>query len=210
MAAEYNNAGQPYQAVLFHDETGSPAYYSADGNSLQKAFLRSPLKFAARVSSHFSRSRLHPVLRQHRPHLGVDYAAPTGTPVQAIGAGRVTFAAAQGGNGKMVKIQHSNGYQTMYLHLSRILVNGGQRVGAGDVIGLVGMTGLATGPHLDFRILERGVYRNFETLRKSLPPAEPVRESDRDEFFAVRNRAFGLLEDATLARASQEPAAVAP
>jgi len=116
----------------------------------------------------FQQRRFHPILKRTMPHLGVDYAAPAGTPVQAIGEGRVVFAGCKGGDGNMVEIQHANGYQTMYLHLSAILVREGQHVEAGGRIGLVGSTGLATGPHLDFRILDHGVFRNFETLRNDL------------------------------------------
>jgi murein DD-endopeptidase MepM/ murein hydrolase activator NlpD len=206
LAAEYNNDGRAYQAVLFHDASGAPAYYGADGKSLQKAFLRSPLKFAAPITSHFSNSRFHPILKQYRPHLGIDFGAPMGTPVQAIGAGKVIFAAAKGGDGNMVEIQHTNGFQTMYLHLSRILVRLGQRVEAGDSIGLVGMTGLATGPHLDFRIVDHGVFRNFETLREHLPPAEPIPTSNLAEFTTVRDRAMTQMGAPALdARSSSAP-----
>jgi len=118
LAAEYENAGKKYQALLFHDPEGRPGYYSADGKSLQKAFLRSPLKFGAPVTSHFSRSRFHPILKTYRPHMGTDYGAPVGTPVQTIGSGRVVFAGRKGGEGNLVQITHPNGYETMYLHLS--------------------------------------------------------------------------------------------
>jgi murein DD-endopeptidase MepM/ murein hydrolase activator NlpD len=191
LAAEYINARHPYQAVLFHDATGASAYYKPDGGALQKAFLRSPLKFAAPVTSHFSQSRFHPILKMFRPHLGVDYGAPTGTPVQTIGNGTVTFAGMSGGSGNLVKIKHSNGYETQYMHLSRILVHVGEHVEAGQRIGLVGQTGLATGPHLDFRIVQNGTYRNFETLH--LPPAEPVARKDMTEFAAARDRWMPLL-----------------
>ena len=110
---------------------GNPAYYSPDGKSLQKAFLRSPLKFAAPITSRFSLSRFHPILKTYRAHLGIDYGAPTGTPVQTIGSGRVVFAGRKGGDGNMVHIAHSSGYETMYLHLSRILVRAGARVAQG-------------------------------------------------------------------------------
>jgi murein DD-endopeptidase MepM/ murein hydrolase activator NlpD len=191
LAAEYDNAGHPYQAVLFHDDQGHPAYYAADGKSLQKAFLRSPLKFAARISSHFTRSRFHPILKIYRPHLGTDYAAPTGTPVQVIANGRVVSAGWSGGGGNAVRVAHSSGYETYYMHLSRILVRRGQTVHQGQTIGLVGATGLATGPHLDFRLRQRGQFVNFERLK--LPPALPVAKKDWKEFVADRDRWMAML-----------------
>ncbi|HXH67921.1 MAG TPA: peptidoglycan DD-metalloendopeptidase family protein [Candidatus Limnocylindrales bacterium] len=192
LAAEYVNGGRKYQALLFHDPSGRAAYYAADGKSLQKAFLRSPLKFGAPVTSHFSKARFHPILKTVRAHLGTDYGAPTGTPVQTIGSGRVMFAGRKGGDGNMVHVAHSNGYETYYLHLSRIYVRAGERVEIGKTIGLVGMTGLATGPHLDFRILEKGQFRNFETL--GLPPSDPVSKRDWTEFAAVRERWLPVME----------------
>ena len=206
-AAEYNNRGRLYQAVLFRDPWGKPAYYTPDGKSLQKAFLRSPLKFAAPVTSHFSRNRYHPILKVHRPHLGIDYGAPVGTPVQAIGSGRVVFAGHKGGAGILVHLQHTNGYETMYMHLSRVLVHPGQRVEQGQRIGLVGMTGVATGPHLDFRIRQNGTYRNFETL--PLPRATPVGQRDWGEFVAARRRWLDLLPDPNVLQA-QAPEQRAP
>jgi murein DD-endopeptidase MepM/ murein hydrolase activator NlpD len=190
-AAQYINAGHPYEAVLFHDSAGRAAYYSADGKSLQKAFLRSPLKFAARVSSHYSRHRFHPVLKMYRPHLGTDYAAPVGTPVQAVAHGRVSFAGRRGGGGNTVSLRHANGYETHYLHLSRILVRPGQVVEQGRTIGLVGATGLATGPHLDFRVRKAGTFVNFE--RMNLPPTSPVANKDLLEFRAERDRWMATL-----------------
>jgi murein DD-endopeptidase MepM/ murein hydrolase activator NlpD len=207
LAAEYDNAGKKHQALLFHDGLGHAAYYAADGKSLQKAFLRSPLKFAAPVTSHFSTARLHPILRVFRPHLGTDYAAPIGTPVQTIGSGRVEFAGRKGGDGNMVKIAHEQGYETMYLHLSRIFVHQGEHVEIGKTIGLVGMTGLATGAHLDFRISQKGQFLNFEKL--GLPSSEPVSESDWPEFAAVREKWLPSLEQPSQlqAHASQSPSA---
>lgn len=192
LAAEYNNGNKKYQALLFHDDQGHPAYYTADGKSLQKAFLRSPLKFAAPVTSHFSKSRYHPILKISRPHLGTDYGAPTGTPVQTIGAGRVEFAGRKGGDGNMVKIAHSQGYETMYLHLSKIFVHLGEHVEIGKTIGLVGMTGLATGPHLDFRISQKGQFLNFERL--GLPPSEPVSKKNWSEFASLREQWLPMLQ----------------
>jgi murein DD-endopeptidase MepM/ murein hydrolase activator NlpD len=203
LAAEYDNNGRAYQAVLFRDASGRTAYYQPDGRSLQKAFLRSPLKFAAPITSHFSRSRYHPILKVHRPHLGIDYGAPIGTPVQAIGSGRVVFAGRKSGAGNLVHLQHVNGYETMYMHLSRLLVRPGQRVGQGQRIGLVGMTGLATGPHLDFRIRQNGAYRNFETLQ--LPRAQPVSKRDWSDFVATRQHWLPLLPDVNASRAQAHP-----
>jgi murein DD-endopeptidase MepM/ murein hydrolase activator NlpD len=191
LAAEYNNAGHAYRAVLFRGPTGAAAYYTPDGKSMKKAFLHSPLKFAAPITSHFSLSRYHPILKEYRPHLGIDYGAPSGTPVQTIGDGRVIFAGMKGGDGNLVKVQHSNGYTTYYMHLSRILVRNGERVEQGQRIGLVGMTGLATGPHLDFRIELRGQFLNFERL--PLPPSDPVARSEWNEFAAARDHALAEM-----------------
>ena len=196
LMAEYNNAGHLYRAVLFHDTNGQPAYYSDDGKSLQKAFLRSPLKFAARISSHFSRSRFHPVLKIYRPHLGTDYAAPVGTPVQAIANGNIILSGYQGGGGNIVEIRHNNGYVSYYMHLSRRLVHTGQKVRQGQRIGLVGATGLATGPHLDFRLRRNGSFVNFE--RMHLPPAYPVAKKDMPEGEAERDKWMPLLSAAPL------------
>jgi murein DD-endopeptidase MepM/ murein hydrolase activator NlpD len=207
LAAEYENAGKKYQALLFHDPSGTPGYYSADGKSLQKAFLRSPLKFGAPVTSHFNRARLHPILKVYRPHMGTDYGAPVGTPVQTIGSGRVVFAGRKGGEGNMVQVAHSNGYETMYLHLSRMFVHKGEHVEIGKTIGLVGSTGLSTGPHLDFRILQKGQYKNFEKL--GLPPSDPVSKKNLPEFAAVREKWLPLLKNPELLQASVAPSSPA-
>jgi murein DD-endopeptidase MepM/ murein hydrolase activator NlpD len=192
LAAEYINGEKKYQALLFHDPEGRPAYYTADGKSLQKAFLKSPLKFGAPVTSHFSKARFHPILKVYRAHLGTDYGAPTGTPVQTIGSGKVVFAGRKSGDGNMVHVAHSNGYETMYLHLSKIFVHSGEHVEIGKTIGLVGMTGLATGPHLDFRIEQRGQFLNFERL--GLPPSEPLSKKNWVEFAGVREQWVPVLE----------------
>ena len=206
LAAEYVNGSKKYQALLFHDPEGRPAYYTADGKSLQKAFLRSPLKFGAPVTSHFSQSRFHPILKTYRAHLGTDYGAPTGTPVQTIGSGRVEFAGRKGGDGNMVRIAHSNGYETYYLHLSRIFVHAGEHVEIGKTIGLVGMTGLATGPHLDFRIAQKGQFKNFETL--GLPPSEPVNKKYWAEFAEVREKWMPVMEQTQQLQAQSAPSGV--
>ena len=199
-AAEYDNNGRKYQALLFHDEFGRAAYYTADGKSLQKMFLRSPLKFGAPVTSHFSGARFHPILKTVRPHMGTDYGAPVGTPVQTIGSGRVVFAGAKAGEGNMVQIAHTNGYETAYLHLSRMFVRIGEHVEIGKTIGLVGSTGLSTGPHLDFRILQRGQYKNFEKL--GLPPSDPVGKKNLPEFAVLRDKWLPLLKNPALIQAS--------
>jgi murein DD-endopeptidase MepM/ murein hydrolase activator NlpD len=191
LAAEYVNGTHPYRAVLFHDPSGVPAYYTPDGKSMKKAFLHSPLKFAAVITSHFSNARFHPILKQVRPHLGIDYAAPSGTPVQTIGDGKVIFAGPKGGAGNLIEIQHTNGYTTYYMHLSRVLVHSGQRVEQGERIGLVGMTGLATGPHLDFRIQRGKDFLNFERL--PLPPSDPVSKRDWNDFVAMRDVAMAKM-----------------
>jgi len=170
---------------------------------LQKAFLRSPLKFGAPVTSHFSRARFHPILKTYRPHMGTDYGAPVGTPVQTIGSGKVVFAGRKGGEGNMVQIAHPNGYETMYLHLSRMFVRSGERVEIGKTIGLVGSTGLSTGPHLDFRILQKGQYKNFEKL--GLPPSDPVSKKNLPEFAAVRDKWLPLLKNPELIQARVMP-----
>jgi murein DD-endopeptidase MepM/ murein hydrolase activator NlpD len=192
-AAEYDNGGKKYQALLFHDPAGQAGYYTADGKSLQKSFLRSPLKFGAPVTSHFNRARFHPILKTYRAHMGTDYGAPVGTPVQSIGSGRVLYAGRKGGEGNMVQIAHSNGYETMYLHLSRMFVHAGEHIEIGKTIGLVGSTGLSTGPHLDFRILQRGQYKNFEKL--GLPPSDPVSKKSLPEFAAVREKWLPVLHN---------------
>ncbi len=201
LAAQYRNEGQGHQAVLFRDPAGRPAYYAPSGKSMQKAFLRSPLRFGARVTSGFSNRRFHPILKRYRPHHGVDYGAPVGSAVQAVGDGRVVSAGWNGDSGKMVRLRHPKGYETYYLHLSRILVKPGQQVQQGQLIGRSGATGLATGPHLDFRVSRHGKFLNF--LRLKLPPRESVAEKDWEEFVATR---APLLD--RLASLHAEPAAV--
>src|SRR5882724_12551686 len=199
-AVEYNNAGKKYQALLFHDPAGQGGYYTADGKSLQKAFLRSPLKFGAAITSHFSKARFHPILKTVRAHMGTDYGAPIGTPVQSIGSGRVTFAGRKSGEGNMVQVAHSNGYETMYLHLSRMFVRTGEHIEMGKTIGLVGSTGLSTGPHLDFRILQKGQYKNFEKL--GLQPSDPVSKRNLPEFAVLREKWLPVLKNPEILQAS--------
>ncbi len=194
-AVEFTNQGKSFYAFLFADpETGEKRYYARDGTAVRKAFLRVPFKADWRISSGFSHSRLHPVTGVRRPHLAVDYAAPHGTPVLASGSGRVVFAGYRGANGNLVKIRHPNGYTTWYLHLSRIHVKLGQHVSQGHVIGRVGATGVATGPHLDYRIQDdRGRFINPQR-QLALPSDKPVDPSRMPEFEAVRDKFLEQLE----------------
>jgi murein DD-endopeptidase MepM/ murein hydrolase activator NlpD len=176
--------------ALWFDSRNGAGYYAPDGTPLRKAFLRSPLKFS-RISSGFTRARFHPILKKTRPHLGVDYAAPVGTPVRASGGGVVTLAGWSGGYGKTVKIRHPNGYQTLYGHLSRINVKRGQRVEQAEIIGAVGTTGLSTGPHLDYRMTKNGTFIDPRKLKS--PRAEPILASERGVFEAERMRELAFL-----------------
>ena len=169
------------------------SFYDSDGNSLRKAFLKAPLQFS-RVSSRFSSGRLHPILRIRRPHYGVDYAAPVGTPVHAIGDGRVTRAGFENGSGRMVRIVHNSVYSTAYLHLSRFGpgINAGAIVKQGDIIGYVGSSGLSTGPHLDFRFYRNG--SPVDPLKVEAPPVEPVSEENKSDFEKSKTVVLSLLE----------------
>lgn len=180
-AARFTNKNKTMDAVIFPDQEGRLGYYDLDGAPLRKMFLRSPLKFS-RVTSRFSHSRFHPVLKRRMPHYGVDYGAPNGTPVHATADGVVTLAARNGGAGNMVRVRHPNGYETNYLHLSGYGsgVRKGVRVSQGQVIGYVGSTGLSTGPHLDYRVKHNGSWINPLTI--SSPPVKPL-EADRLQRF---------------------------
>lgn len=183
LAAEFVNQGKIYQAIRFEDNDGRADYYTPDGKALQKAFLRSPVKFS-RISSHFSSGRKHPVLHTVRAHRGVDYAAPSGTPVKASGDGKVIFAGRKSGYGNCVILQHGKEYTTLYGHLSRFAsqLRTGNRVEQGQTIGYVGMTGLATGPHLHYEFRINGVHQN--PLSASLPTSEPIPSKYRDRYLA--------------------------
>jgi len=195
VAASVGTGGRRLTAVRY-SPPGKPAdYYDENGRSLKRFFLRSPLRFEPRVTSGFSRARMHPVLHVVRAHLGVDYRAPTGAPVVAVANGIVTGAGWRGGGGRTVSIRHGNGYETFYLHLSSIAsgVRKGARVSQGQLIGRVGSTGLATGPHLDYRLRRNGVFVNPLTEHRKLPPGEPVPASAIAEFEAVRDAALQAL-----------------
>lgn len=184
LAASFVNDGREITGFRFEDKNGKPAYYDAEGKSLKKSFLKSPLKFS-RISSRFSLARRHPITKKVQPHLGVDYAAPVGTAVRAVGSGKVVKAGRDGNNGNMVQLKHPKGYETLYLHLSKILVKTGASVGQGEVIGYVGSTGLSTGPHLDFRIRRNGTPLN--PLKLIFPPGDPVPPEKFEQFASVRD-----------------------
>ena len=189
LAAEFVRGERVLRALRFDAARGA-GYYAPDGTPLRKAFLRSPLRFT-RISSGFSHARLHPILNVVRPHFGIDFAAPLGTPVAASADGVVSEAGWSGGYGKMVRLRHANGFQTLYGHLSRVEVRVGQRVAQGERIGSVGATGLATAPHLDYRMLRDSSFVN--PLRIQTPPAEPVSPEEAPAFADARTRALALL-----------------
>jgi murein DD-endopeptidase MepM/ murein hydrolase activator NlpD len=184
LAAEFVNSGKVYRAVRFVSAGGSVGYYAPDGVALRKAFLRAPVDFT-RVSSAFNPRRLHPILDLIRGHMGTDYAAPTGTPVHAAGEGRVSFAGQRGGYGNAIILAHINGISTLYGHMSRFgsRIRVGSHVQQGDVIGYVGMTGLATGPHLHYEYLVNGIHKNPQTVK--LPGAEPLHADALERFRSV-------------------------
>jgi murein DD-endopeptidase MepM/ murein hydrolase activator NlpD len=184
LAAEFTNSGRTIKAFYFQNEDGAGAYYDENGESLKKMFLKSPLQYR-RISSHFSNARHHPILKITRPHHGVDYAAPSGTPVEAMGDGRVTYAGRRGGYGNLIEIKHNGSYTTMYAHLKGFAqgIKRGVRVEQGQLIGYVGSTGLSTGPHLDFRVKENGQF--IDPLSMKLQPAEPIPAEKREDYKAL-------------------------
>jgi len=193
LAAEIDNAGRRVRAMRFAPEGGSPAYYDERGVSMRRFFLASPLKFQPVVTSAFSKSRLHPILREYRAHLGVDYRAPAGSPVVAVADGVVMSAGMSGGSGRMVHLRHANGYETQYLHLSSIAVRAGSHVRQGELVGRVGATGLATAPHLDYRLKKNGAFVNPIAAHRSMPPADPVPAAQMAAFVTARDTAMAAL-----------------
>lgn len=183
LAAEFVNQGKTYQAIWFDPEKGEGGYYTPEGRSLRKAFLRSPLEFS-RISSGFSRARFHPILKTWTAHSGIDYAAPTGTRVRTTSDGVVTFTGRKGGYGNLVIVQHAGKYSTYYAHLSRFAegIRKGARVAQGEYIGYVGQTGMATGPHLHYEFHIAGV--QHDPLRVVMPEAVPITRELRRAFEA--------------------------
>ncbi|MEE8314652.1 MAG: peptidoglycan DD-metalloendopeptidase family protein [Myxococcota bacterium] len=196
LAAEYRAAKRDFVAVLFEDDNGRTDYFTPDGNSLQRTFLRAPVSYT-RISSRYSKSRLHPTLKVRRPHEGVDYAAPVGTPVWAVADGEVIFKGRSGGFGRLIKLRHNNGYVSYYGHLSRYAksLKVRQRVHQKQVIGFVGSTGLATGPHLDYRLRIGGRY--VDPLKVQFPQGQPVSDLERRRFDEVKERRLTELRQAS-------------
>jgi murein DD-endopeptidase MepM/ murein hydrolase activator NlpD len=196
LAAEFINQGKTYSAVLYRDEHGRSDYFTPEGKPIHKTFLRSPLEFS-RISSGFTLARFHPVLKRLRAHKGVDYAAPIGTRIKATAHGTVTFVGQQGGYGNVIFLQHAGGITTVYGHLSRFApgLRKGQRVSQGDVIGHVGMTGLASGPHLHYEFRVNGQHR--DPLKVALPNTATINNVDQAAF---KQQAQPLLAQLTLLR----------
>lgn len=181
LTARFTNRGKTYTAVRYTDKNGNTSYYSADGSSLRKAFIRTPVDFA-RISSRFSSGRKHPVLNKIRAHKGVDYAAPRGTPIKAAGDGRVTLAGRKGGYGNTVVIKHGQSYQTLYAHMNGFAkgIRAGSIVKQGQIIGYIGTTGLSTGPHLHYEFQVNGVH--VDPLSQKLPISDPIHASEKQRF----------------------------
>ena len=193
LAAQFTNKGITHQAFLYTDKQGVSSYYDGQGKSVRKAFLKAPLSFS-RISSGYSKSRFHPVLKVWRPHHGIDYAAPRGTPIKALGDGVIKTVAYAKGAGRYVKVRHPNGYVSVYNHMSRYArgLKRGKHVKQGETIGYVGSTGLSTGPHLDFRMKKYGKYVN--PLKIKSPPVDPVPQKELARFKRSISPLMAVLE----------------
>ena len=202
LAARFINQGREHVAIYYNDNNGISGYYNDQGNPIRKLFLKAPLNYR-RISSGFSYNRMHPVFHVARPHLGVDYAAPTGTPVVALGNGKVIFKGVAGGFGNSIQIKHPNGYITYYGHLSRYAkgLHKGKNVSQGEVIGYVGMTGVATGPHLDFRVKHNGKFIN--PLRLTPVTGPPLKGDNLVQFKDVAVQRRAMLDDPSLNNATK-------
>jgi murein DD-endopeptidase MepM/ murein hydrolase activator NlpD len=194
LAAEFINQGTSYQAFGYEDAVGSRGYYSPEGKNMRKAFLRAPVEFS-RISSNFNLRRKHPLYKRTMPHRGIDYAAPRGTPILASGDGKVLTASRSNSNGNFVVIQHGEQFTTKYLHLSKFAngVRKGKKVKQGSIIGYVGSTGWATGPHLHYEFLVNGVHKNPRTVK--LPDANPIAATEQQRFAQTTGPVLSLLED---------------
>jgi len=203
-AAMFVNQGYEFKGFLYAAKDGMPEYFDEKGRSLRKAFLKAPLSFT-RISSGYSLNRLHPILKVRRPHQGIDYAAPMGTPVKAVGDGVVLKAAWGKGAGRYIKLRHNSIYESTYMHLSGFArgIKSGKRVRQGQVIGYVGSSGLSTGPHLDFRMKKNGGYVNPRAIKS--PPSEPVPKDRMNDFHATIAHAKTRLEAKDRLHAGIEP-----
>lgn len=197
-AAEFQHRGQIHRAFFFNNDERR-GYFDENGNSLEKDLLKAPFRYSQRISSSFSRSRFHPILRRNRPHYGTDYAAPTGTPILAVGDGIVIEAQRRGGNGNIVQIRHNGSYRTAYLHMNGFApgIRKGVKVEQGQVIGYVGQTGLATGPHLCYRMYVND--QPINSVKADLPASDSLEEDLMPELQRVIDRYQGLLENLQLA-----------
>lgn len=193
IAAEYQRGEENYRAIRFPRDAVDGEYYTPLGDNLKGKFLKSPLRYS-RISSKFQRKRFHPILGVNRPHLGVDYAAPRGTPVRAVGDGKITLLGRRGGNGKMIRIRHNAVYETAYKHLNTYAkgLKSGSKVTQGQIIGFVGSTGLATGPHLHFEFYENGKFT--DPLGRKFPREDPVAPADQGAFLALAKNLFEQIE----------------
>jgi murein DD-endopeptidase MepM/ murein hydrolase activator NlpD len=194
LSAEFTNAGKTYRAVRYTSKDGTTRYYAPDGKGLNKAFLRTPVDFA-KISSSFSLARKHPVLNTIRAHKGTDYAASTGTPIRSTGDGKIIFAGRKGAFGNCIIIQHGQGYQTLYGHMNSFAkgISTGSRVSQGQVIGAVGKTGLASGPHLHYEFHVNGQVRNPVTVQ--LPQSIGIASNEKDRFNATTQTLVAQLQD---------------
>jgi murein DD-endopeptidase MepM/ murein hydrolase activator NlpD len=188
LAARYITNNKTYYAFGYRDNDGNMRYYDENGNAVQKQFLKAPLRYS-RISSGFTFHRRHPILGIVRPHLGIDYAAPSGTQISAAADGKVSFAGHKGGFGNLIILSHGGAYETYYGHLQRILVHTGAHVGQSQTIGTVGATGLATGPHLDYRMKRGSQFVNPNTI--TLPSNKSIKVSERTGFEKIK--AYGLV-----------------
>jgi len=203
LAAEFINRGEVYRAIRYTDSNENTSYYSDEGRSMRKAFLRAPVNFKY-ISDSFNPKRFHPVQKRIKPHRGIDYAAPVGTPIRAAGDGKVIASGYNRFNGKYVFIQHGNNIVTKYLHLSKRLVSRGKRVKQGQTIGKLGRTGMVTGPHLHYEFVVNGVHRNPRTVK--LPKAEPISKSEKSNFTLVAKSIVNQLESRKLIQSAPQVA----
>ncbi|GGZ19143.1 peptidase M23 [Echinicola pacifica] len=189
--AYFEHMGQPYHAIPF-EQNGQVTFFDIEGNSFKKAFLRDPVKFT-RISSRYNLRRYHPVQKRYKAHLGTDYAAPRGTEIRAVGDGTIIAASYTGGNGNYVKVKHNGTYTTQYLHMSKIAsgIRNGVRVKQGQVIGYVGSTGLATGPHLCFRFWKNG--KQVDWLNEEIPPSDPILQENQMAFDRAKTEKLDQL-----------------